>query len=148
MPDPFRLGKDAKVYRNTGAYGAPTWVEVSIIMDNTLNLEKGEFDGSTRGTGGWRQKAGTLKDGSVEMKILHKPTDTHILAFMDGYLNGTNVDLMILDGSNLVQGNSGLRAEMQVMSMSRGEPLEEGQTWDVKVTPGISGNAPVWYTVP
>lgn len=148
MADAFRLGKDAKIYRNSGSRLSPTWVEVSIVKENTLNLEKGEFDGSTRGTGGWRAKAGTLKDASIELEVMHKPTDAAVIAFMDAFLAGTNIEMQIMDGDRTVQGNEGLHADMQVMSMSRAEPLEEGIVWSITVTPGISDDPPVWYRVP
>jgi len=48
----LRLGLDARLYRNTGSYASPTWNFVQNVKDLTLNLEVGEADVSTRGTGG------------------------------------------------------------------------------------------------
>ncbi len=33
-----KLGLDAKLYRNTGTYDTPTWVEMTNVKDLTLNL--------------------------------------------------------------------------------------------------------------
>ena len=61
-----RLGLKAKLYRNTGSYGSPTWNEVKNVKDVTLTIEKGEADVSTRGNDGWRALIGTLKSASIE----------------------------------------------------------------------------------
>ncbi|GAB4138374.1 MAG: hypothetical protein Tsb009_06550 [Planctomycetaceae bacterium] len=50
----IKLGMEAKLYRNTGTYALPTWVEMINVKDLTLNLEAGEADVTTRGNAGWR----------------------------------------------------------------------------------------------
>jgi len=70
-----RLGMDAKLYRNTGDYATPTWVEVSNVKDVTLNLEKGEADVTTRANAGWRATVGTLKDASIEFQMVWDTVD-------------------------------------------------------------------------
>ena len=70
-----RLGMDAKLYRNTGTYALPTWVEVSNVKDVTLNLEKGEADVTTRANQGWRATVGTLKDASIEFQMVWDTVD-------------------------------------------------------------------------
>ena len=44
---PIKLGLDAKLYHNTGSYGAPVWSEISNVRDLTLSLEDGEADVTT-----------------------------------------------------------------------------------------------------
>lgn len=146
MPE-MVLGLQAKVYyRSAGSWGSPTWTEITNVRDVTLNLEAGEFDGSTRGSV-WRRKARTLLDAGVDIELLHKPGNAAQNALRDAFLNGTLIDLAIMDGDITVAGTQGLRAEMSVMSFGRGEPLEEGLTIPVKVTPGISTNSPEWKVV-
>ena len=65
-----KLGLDAKLFRNTGTYAAPVWVEIKNVKDVTLNLEAGEADVSTRGNAGWKATAATLKDGSIEFEMV------------------------------------------------------------------------------
>jgi len=65
-----RLGLDAKLYRNTGTYDTPTWVEMTNVKDLTLNLESGEADVTTRANNGWRATVATLKDGSIEFEMV------------------------------------------------------------------------------
>lgn len=147
MTDIYRLGKDAKAYRNTNTYGSPTWVEIDIVKDATLSLDKGEFDGSRRGSGGWKQSAGTMKSAEIELDILHKPGDAGYEALRDSFLNNTVIDMAIMDGNILTSGSEGLRAEMEVFSLSREEKLEEGIMVKVKLKPRISTNAPTWLEI-
>ncbi|GIW81495.1 MAG: hypothetical protein KatS3mg105_3302 [Gemmatales bacterium] len=144
----FQLGMNAKVYRNTATYASPTWSEITIVRDVTLNLSSGEFDASTRGTGGWRQTARTLKEASVDINILYKQGDAGYNALRDSYLNGTLIDMAIMSDNIATSGSEGLRAEMDVFEFNRGEPLEEGLTIDVTVKPRPSANAPTWMIVP
>ena len=64
----IKLGMEAKLYRNTGTYAAPTWVGMINVKDLTLNLEAGEADVTTRGNAGWRATIAALKDGSIEFE--------------------------------------------------------------------------------
>ena len=59
----IKLGMEAKLYRNTGTYAAPTWVELTNVKDLTLNLEAGEADVTTRGNAGWRTTAASASSG-------------------------------------------------------------------------------------
>jgi len=144
----FRLGKDAKVYRNLVPYSTPTFTaaanEVKIARDVTQNLDKGDFDGSTRGTGGWRQHAGTLKDASIDLEILYRPSDVHYEALLAAFLFDGCVELLIVSGPPTVIGADGLWAEFTVTGFTRNEPLEEGLTVSVTLMPAISTNEPKW----
>jgi hypothetical protein len=63
----MKLGMEAKLYRNTGSYAAPTWSEMTNVKDLTLNLEA---DVTTRGNAGWRATIAALKDGSIEFEMV------------------------------------------------------------------------------
>lgn len=143
---PTKLGIDARLYRNTGTYAAPTWVAINRIKDNTLTLEKGDWDASTRASGGWRETIGTLKDASIEFLMLQAPsgTDLDFAAIRDAFLNNTSIEFLVLDGVVNVAGVQGLRATMQVMNFSRNENLEEGIAYDVSIKPTPADNAPAW----
>ena len=146
MPE-FVIGLNAKVYRNTGSWGTPTWVEVTNIQDVSLAMEAGEFAGNTRGSK-WKKFARTLLEAGVELNMLHKPGYAGQVAIRNAFLDGTLIDLAIMDGAITTSGNEGLRAEMAVLSYNREEPLEEGLTVSSTVKPGISANEPEWKVVP
>tara|TARA_R110002051_G_scaffold14483_3_gene46940 strand:+ start:264 stop:704 length:441 start_codon:yes stop_codon:yes gene_type:complete len=140
------LGMNAKLYRNTGTYAVPVWTVVDNVRDVTLSLETGEADVTTRASGGWRQSIATLKDASLEFEMVWDSADTGFTAVKDGYMNGTNIEFLVLDGDTSTTGSQGLRAEMSIMTFSRNEPLEEALTVSVSSKPTKSANAPAWYT--
>jgi hypothetical protein len=49
----FVLGKDCKLYRNTGSFGTPAWNEIPNVKDLAKNFETSEADVTTRGNNGW-----------------------------------------------------------------------------------------------
>lgn len=143
-----QTGNDCILYRNTGTFGTPVWDDVPNVRDLTLNLEKGEADVTTRGSGGWRQKIGTLKEGSVEFEMVWEPGDADFEAFRDAWLDNELIDVAVMDGDIEEAGRQGLHAVMEVLSFSRAESLEEGVMSSVKLSPGFSEDAPEWLIVP
>lgn len=144
-----KLGKDAVLYRNTsGNFAAPTWDDIPNVRDLTQSLEKGDADVSRRSGGGWRERLGTLKDGSVEFQMLFDEADPDFIAFRDAFLNDTLVDVLVCSGDVGTTGEQGLHAEMGVFGFGLGQELENGQTVDVVLRPSPSANAPEWFVVP
>ena len=77
------LGYQAKAYINTATSGTPTWTEVDIIRNVTLNLEKGEADVTTRGAQGWKEVLPTLKEASIDTELVWDTTQTIVLDIKD-----------------------------------------------------------------
>ena len=144
----IRLGMEAKLYRNTGTYGAPVWAEVGNVRDLTLNLEAGEADVTTRANDGWRATVATLKEGSIEFEMVWDTADAHFTAIQDAFFNNTSVEFAVMDGDITVAGTQGLRATMSITNFSRSEPLEEAVTASVSAKPTFAANAPEWMTIP
>jgi len=142
-----KLGMDAKLYRNTGTYETPTWVEITNAKDVSLNLEKGEADVTTRANQGWRATVGTLKDGSVEFEMVWDTLDAGFTAIQEAYFDGTPLEVAVMDGDIATSGSQGLRATMAVTNFSRNEPLEEAITVSVTLKPTYADNAPEWMEV-
>lgn len=142
-----KVGLDAKLYRNSGTYAAPTWSELVNAKDVTLNLEAGEADASRRGGNGWRETLMALKDGSVEFELVYDNTDAEFTALKDAFFGGTTVELAVMDGDIADTGTQGLRATMSVVNFSRNEPLEEALTVSVTVKPAPADNPPEWMSV-
>lgn len=142
-----RLGMDAKLYRNTGTYAAPTWVELTNVKDVTLNLDKADADVTTRANNGWRATAGTLKDASVEFQMVWDTADAGFTAIQQAYFGNTPIEVAVMDGPIATTGTQGLRATVGVFSFKRNEALEEAITVDVTLKPTYAANAPEWMTV-
>jgi hypothetical protein len=149
------LGLDAKLYYQTtgtraawpASGAAPNLTEITNCQDLTINLEKGEADVTTRGSGGWRQTAGTLKDGSLEFTMVVDPSDAAFTAIQTAYMNNTQLAVAALNGASDAAGTQGLWASFEVTNFSRNEPLAEALTVSVTLKPGYSTVAPEWVTV-
>jgi len=139
-----KLGMAAKLYYRVGgvASSLSDWEPLDNVKDNTLNLEKGEADVTTRGNLGWRATVGTLKDGSVEFEMIADPDDPGYAAMSDAYFGDLVIGLAVLDGAK--ETGTGLVADFSITSFSRSEPLEEAQTVKVTAKPTYSATAPVW----
>ena len=138
-----KTGMEAKLYYKVGGVaGAGDWVELTDIKDNTLNLEKGEADVTTRGNNGWKATVGTLKSGSVEFEMVWNPEDAGFAAISDAYFQDQVIGLAILDGAK--ETGTGLVADFAITNFSRKEPLEEAVTVSVTAKPTYSATAPVW----
>ncbi|MCC7085615.1 MAG: hypothetical protein IT427_11490 [Pirellulales bacterium] len=122
---PNRLGLEAKLYRNTGTYASPTWVEVTNVKDLTLSLEKGEADVTTRANSGWRATIGTLKDASIEFQMVWDTADANFTAIQEAFFDNTQIEFAVMDGGIAASGSQGLRATFDVLSFTRNEALEE-----------------------
>ena len=143
----IKLGMEARLYRNTGTYAAPTWVEVANVKDLTLNLEKGEADVTTRANLGWRATVGTLKDGSIEFEMLWDAADAGFTAIQQAFFANTPIEFAVMDAPITQTGAQGLRASFSITKFSRSEPLEEAISVSVTAKPTYADHAPEWMTV-
>jgi predicted secreted protein len=141
-----RIGLDGKLYYNTATPLSPIWVEITAVRDLTLNLEKGEADASTRGSQGWRQTLGTLKDASVDITAVDNQNDAGLIALRNSFLTNAPIELAVLSGDILTPGTNGVRAIFECFGFSRGEPLEDVQTLEISVKPTPDA-VPVWVTI-
>lgn len=141
------IGLECKLYRNTGSYGSPTWTECTSVKDVTLNLEKGEADVSSRGSGGWRDRKGTLKDASVDIGIIWAAAATDIAAMLNGFLNGTAIEFAVASGAIADSGTEYFRCTYEVFKFTKEEPLEDAVTHSVSLKKTTSANAPTFVTV-
>ena len=139
-----KLGLDARLYRNKGAYSSVTWNEVKNVKDLTLSLEAGEADVTTRGNGGWRATIATLKDGSLEFEMVWDTADDDFTAIRTAFLTNGTVEFAVLDGPVGTSGSQGLRAAMAITNFSRSEPLEEAIKVSVTAKPTYSDHPPEW----
>ena len=126
-----RIGLEMYLYRNTATYGSPTWVLVEAIRDLTTTLQKATADFSTRGTGKWRAKRGALRDFDVEFEMVADYADVDFVALQDAFLNDTQLDLMLLNGTSATSGAKGWRIQAEVLKFSGKEPLEGAVMVDV-----------------
>lgn len=146
-----RIGLECKLYRNTGTYASPTWVEIVNAKDVTVPLTKGEADTSRRGTA-WKTRKGTMKDASIDFKLVQQDGDAAFTALLDSFTNGTPIELLALNGPVATAGSQGLRATCEVFNFQDNQALESAVEYDVscKPTPTVVNNtviSPTWFVV-
>ncbi len=141
------LGKDAKAYINKGTTESPTWIEVSIIKDATLEISKSDTDVTTRGAGGWKEVMATLKEASVDFGAVWDKEDECYTILLRSMLFDDVIEMLFLDGDKEVEGSQGLHAMMQVFSFKRDEKLTDALAMDVNVKPCYGAIKPKWVTV-
>jgi len=144
-----QVGLSCELNYNTGTFAVPVWSEIDLVRDVTLSLEAAEADASTRGSGGWRETIQSLKDAGLEFEMANDSADAAFTAIKDAFINGTSVDVLVLDGPVATTGSQGLRMISAVSAFSRSEPLEEVVTVSstLKPTPNAD-SVPVWFTAP
>ncbi len=141
------LGLSCTLYRNTGSYGSPVWSLINNVKDVKWNRTKATADATTRGTGKYRAKIGTLREFTLEFGTVADNTDADYLFFVSCYDNDTVTDMLVLNGPILTVGSRGVRASLNVTDLSEDQPLEGVAMDNVKLEVAISANAPVPYVV-
>jgi hypothetical protein len=148
-----KVGKDCKLYYNTGTHAAPSWVLMGRVRDVSVPLSKGEADVSRRESG-WRLTKGALKENGLEFGYVYKSgTDTVFDMLLDSFLNDTAVEYAVMDDLITESGAQGLRCFMEVFEFPYDQALEEGQIFNVslKGTPVEEASTlvqPDWYEIP
>ena len=113
----IKLGMEAKLYRNTGTYAAPTWVEMLNVKDLTLNLEASEADVTTRGNAGWRATIAALKDGSIEDDFPVEYMFKNVPKALYGTENPIDVTLHEMDRFGVERGLIGVGGDVSARAL-------------------------------
>ena len=142
-----RLGLNAKLYRNTGTYGTPTWTEVTNVVDSSVGDEMEAADVSTRGSGGFKEEEPTLRAVSLSFQMVNKAGNADLIALRTAYAGRTSIDMVALDGPIATAGSNGVRAHYKVFSFARSENLREAQMIDVSLRPCSAAEAPTMMTI-
>lgn len=110
-------------YRSTGSFGSPTWTELTIIRDLTLNDKWDIADVFTRAT---RAKKGvpTMLDVGMTGTVRCLADNTLWLAMRTAWLAGTVFDILALTGAKDNNGEVGWRYEAVIEDM--GTPQGSG----------------------
>jgi hypothetical protein len=145
----MKLGLNAKLYRNTGTFAMPTWVEVSNVQDLELGDDMTEFDASTRGGGGFSEAEPTLRNLDLTFNMRNDITDTHMVALRTAYAPPAAVDMQILDGPIATVGSHGVRARFKVFEFGKPQNLADGQFLNLRLRPCPNADgAPTEVTIP
>lgn len=139
MPTPVaagpRVGKDCKLYYNSGTHATPTWVEVKSAINVTANMGKGEAEVGSRASS-WKLYKGAMKELEVSFTYRHKSgADTVFDAILASYTSGTPKEFAVLDDDITLSGAQGPKAYFEVMSLNQSQELESAVEYEVTLKP-------------
>lgn len=137
-----RLGLNAKLYRNTGSYGTPTWTEIEAVKDLSLADAMTEADVTARKHGGYRAMVAALREVGIEFDMPNIVADVDLLALRTAYNARSTIEFAVMDDAIATSGAHGVRFSGQIFQRNRDEKLEEAQMYAWTIKPTDSDNAP------
>lgn len=148
----FALGKNAKLYIAAALFTGADATDVTSadltvvgnVKDLNINGEKAEADTTTRESGKWRSRAGTLIDGAIEYETQAKSPDETLTKIRNAWLNDTELGFVALTGDKDTEGHEGPAGNFNVMNFSRVEELEDSIRYSVTLVPSSQMQ---WYVV-
>lgn len=132
----MKLGIRAKLYyRSGGNFASPTWTEISKFRDVTVNATWDTVDAPDRASR-VKSMAKTLLDIGVTGSMKMADADATVNAVIDALLSPTsNMDVMVLNGSESTNGARGFRYESVVTSASEDQGIGNAIYADVTFMP-------------
>lgn len=111
-----------------------------------IDKTAGEADVTTRNSGGWREKAPTLRECTITFKMLFLAGNANVSAIRGAYLNGSQVRLAALtdekssDGTMPDVGSEGVLGDFPItrLTMEVYTHLEQGEkSATINCLPGL-----------
>lgn len=147
------VGKDCKLYLNSGTNATPTWVEIKKAINVSANLGKGEADVSARFSS-WKLSKGALKELEISFTYRHKAgADTVFDSLLSAYLTGTPKQFAVMDAAITESGAQGPKAFCEIFSMNLTQELENSAEYEFTLKPTYVEETgtliePTWHEVP
>jgi len=135
-----RLGRNAKLYRNTATYGSPTWAEIEIVRDLSVPMSREEISADVRGSAFKLYAAGMAKIG-IDFEILLDHDHADYVALLAAFTARTALDIFACTGAYNTSGEYYLRCDMKICDFSLGQPLKDKSVVTVSLKPCYSTNA-------
>ena len=144
------IGKDCKLYYNSGTHFSPTWIEIERAINVSASITKNEADVSSRESD-WQMVIGALKVLEITFNYRHiQGTDGTFAALRAAFMDNTPIQFLMLDAAQSEAGAEGILAFCEIMSMNPGQELEGSQEWEVTAKPTYKRESgvlikPMWY---
>lgn len=122
-------GALAKAYRNTGNFSSPTWNEVPLFDDLTINPTWGTSPANSRASL-VSAESPALASWSITgtMKVIQDDAD--YLALNAARIAASPFDMLFLTGANNTNAEVGLRCEWLIKTASQDQGTGIGQMYD------------------
>ena len=147
-------GCAAKAYYNTGTEAIPTWVEIPMAQDATINAESSDLEATTREAGCFKLSASGLITMSADISLLYQPGETAFDFLRAAFLAKTTVSVALMDGAIATTASEGLWFVGEVFAFPVEQPLDGVlvSAISIKPTQNAAGTAgvlvlPTWNVV-
>lgn len=149
------LGRDARLYRNTGTVAVPVWTEIKEARDITLNMAGDKVEQSDRSTVFKLYDVGSI-DLSITATLTYRPGNANCEALRNLMLNNCAEQMALTSGPIATSGSEGIRAGFKVFNNNYAFPLADGMTVEIELAPCYYESPaavgvqipPVWFETP
>ena len=136
------LGLECKLFVGTAgadkAVLATSTNELIVARSVELSLTSSLADVTVRASQ-WRLQRRALKEASINVELLYRPSDAKFKQLFDAYNDGAPVGIFVSDGFG-----SGLLCDASVTEFSQPQPLEEAVIVKSTLLPTFTTRFPVW----
>ncbi|GEM_PF-5841515 len=136
----YVLGKDCKLY----VLDNGNWQEVKSVREIQIDENPVTADGTTRGSGRYRQKVPVLMELTLQIQMLYDPADNWQKKLLDAASQQTVVKLRAAEGDITTNGKRYLEFDAILTNKSEGEPLEDLRNVSLQAEPAAGYPAPQW----
>lgn len=147
------MGKDAKLYRNTGTNASPTWNEIPNCRDLSLGDSMTEVDVSARDGGGFNLVDVALQALELSFQMVGDYADADFVALQTAYYARTAIIFATASGAIATSGTQYVKLPAKITKFEKGEELDGVTMFDITIKPTrVQESAaivvPAYVTVP
>jgi len=136
------LGLECKLFISTVGAQLTTLAipanELIVARSVELSLTSSLADVTVRASA-WRLQRRALKEASINVELLYRPSDAKFKQLFDAYNLGDAIAIFVSDGFG-----SGLLCDASVTEFSQPQPLEEAIVVKSTLLPTFTNRFPVW----
>lgn len=129
------MGKDCKLYRNTGTNAAPTWNEIPNVRDLTYTDNYTDVDISARDGGGFATSDVGLRQIEASWQMIGDFGDADFLAIQTAFDDRAPIQFAFATGGITTAGTQYMKVVCKVIKCERGEELDNVVMYDIQIKP-------------
>lgn len=148
MAGGYKTGQQCKTYYAIGGIGGtPTWVELTLTQEPTLDLSAEEGVVEDRASDYKRYVAGMF-DAPLTLRMSRKVGNTAYMALRDAFFDRTIIGIGMYSGAMATAGEEGWEGDYIVTAFPIDEPINEVNSVEIQLRLAAnSANAPSWNDV-
>ena len=148
----LKVGNDMKLYYNTGTDASPTWNEINIVGDVTVDLNVGDAVVDLRESN-WLLNLPAKLSGSMSIMLANHIGDTDYDVLRGYFFNRTQAQFASADGAIATSGTEYFKAFCYFSAFPWSQPTQEMSSHDATLSLGYTEESsalvePAWATTP